>query len=535
MAEYDVIVIGAGLSGLSCAKWLGKNGIKNVIVLEARDRVGGRTWTKKDPHVKYVDMGGSYVGPTQNYLLRMAKELGVESYKVDETKDLVYYRNGKSTRFSDGAAMPFSFLEALDANNLFRMMDKMGEEIPAEAPWNAPHAEKWDRTTFKEFIDNTCYTSGAYDYATIFLTLLVNAEAWESSLLWFLWYVKICGGVKRIISTTNGGQERKFVGGSMQLSEKMVEIIGKDKVKLNHPVHQIIQADGKVVAKALNGSTFTAKYIILAIPPGIQNKIHYSPELPPMRNQLCQRMPVGTVMKCVLYYKTAFWKENGFCGSMFILDMSDDFPIPYVLDDTKPDGSFPALVGFIVTDRLRRLAEQLTPEERMRRLANNYAKALGCEKALHPIHYEEKNWAEEQYSGGGYASIQPPGFMTTYGKLLRQPLGSMYFAGSETAIAWSCYMDGAISAGERAAREVLHAMGKIRKEEIWVKEPMSKDVPEIPFEDTYFEKYAPSARCVVRLAKVGGSLSALIFACCVFQRYETKIMSCLPEWIVGTK
>jgi len=406
-------------------------------------------------------------------------------------------------------------------NNLFRAMDKMGEEIPAEAPWEAPHAQEWDHMTYKEFLGKMCYTQAARDFGVVCMNLIVTADIWEGSLLWYLWYIKICGGMKRDLNTTNGGQERKFVGGSMQISEKIADIVGKDRVKLNQPVHQIIQTpEGTVIVKTLGGETYKSKYIILAMPPGIQNKIHYTPELPPLRNQLNQRMPVGTVMKCILYYKTAFWKDKGMCGSMIISDLSDDFPIPYILNDTKPDGTFPALIGFILTDRLRRLAEELTPAERMSRLASNYAKVLGCPEALNPIHYEEKNWAEEQYSGGGYGSIMPPGFITSHAKVLREPIGKMYFAGAETAIAWSCYMDGAISAGERAAREVLHAMGKIPKHQIWLKEPMSAEVPELPFVDTFFEKYAPSAHCFMGVVKVGVALTTVGGAYWALRRFD---------------
>ncbi|KFM66293.1 Amine oxidase [flavin-containing], partial [Stegodyphus mimosarum] len=146
--DIEVVVIGAGISGLSAAKWLKEAGI-SVVVLEARDRVGGRTLTKKDPKVNYVDIGGAYVGPTQNRLLRMAKEFGVENYKVNEVEDLLHYKNGKRTRFRTGTLPgrrnPFV---AMDINNIMWLMDKMGEEIPANAPWAAPHAEEWDTMTY---------------------------------------------------------------------------------------------------------------------------------------------------------------------------------------------------------------------------------------------------------------------------------------------------------------------------------------------------------------------------------------------------
>ncbi|XP_010837722.1 PREDICTED: amine oxidase [flavin-containing] B-like [Bison bison bison] len=150
----------------------------------------------------------------------------------------------------------------------------------------------------------------------------------------------------------------------------------------------------------------------------------------------------------------------------------EEAPVAYALDDTKPDGSYPAIIGFILAHKARKLA-RLTKEERLKKLCDLYAKVLGSQEALHPVHYEEKNWCEEQYSGGCYTSYFPPGIMTQYGRVLRQPVGRIYFAGTETATHWSGYMEGAVEAGERAAREILHAMGKIPEDEIWLPEPES--------------------------------------------------------------
>ncbi len=92
-----MIVIGSGISGLAAAKWLKDNNLTKVLVLEARDRVGGRTYTKRDSKVDWVDLGGSYVGPTQDHLLRIAKELGVGTFLVNEVEDIVYLKNVGAT------------------------------------------------------------------------------------------------------------------------------------------------------------------------------------------------------------------------------------------------------------------------------------------------------------------------------------------------------------------------------------------------------------------------------------------------------
>uniref|UniRef100_A0A8D0SPU1 Amine oxidase n=1 Tax=Sus scrofa TaxID=9823 RepID=A0A8D0SPU1_PIG len=452
-SKCDVVVVGGGISGMAAAKLLHDSGL-SVIVLEARDRVGGRTYTVRNQQVKYVDLGGSYVGPTQNRILRLSKELGLETYKVNEVERLIHYVKGKSYPFRGPLPPVRNPITFLDLNNLWRTVDDMGREIPSDAPWKAPLAEQWDQMTMKELLDKLCWTESSKQLATLFVNLCVTAETHEVSALWFLWYVKQCGGTTRIISTTNGGQ---------------------------------------------------AKYVISAIPPVLGMKIHFSPPLPMMRNQLITRVPLGSVIKCIVYYKEPFWRHKDYCGSMII--EGEEAPIAYTLDDSKPDGSCAAIIGFILAHKARKLA-RLTKEERLKKLCDLYAKVLGSKEALNPVHYEEKNWCEEQYSGGCYTAYFPPGIMTQYGRVLRQPVGRIYFAGTETATHWSGYMEGAVEAGERAAREILHAMGKIPEDEIWQSEPESVDVPAKPITTTFLERHLPSVPGLLRLIGLTAIFSA---------------------------
>uniref|UniRef100_A0A8I3PUB6 Amine oxidase n=2 Tax=Canis lupus familiaris TaxID=9615 RepID=A0A8I3PUB6_CANLF len=473
--------------GMAAAKLLHDFGL-NVVVLEARDRVGGRTYTIRNQKVKYLDLGGSYVGPTQNCILRLAKELGLETYKVNEVERLIHHVKGKSYPFRGPFPPVWNPIAYLDHNNLWRTMDDMGREIPSDAPWKAPLAEEWDHMTMKELLDKICWTESAKQLATLFVNLCVTAETHEVSALWFLWYVKQCGGTTRIISTTNGGQERKFVGGSGQVSERIMDLLG-DQVKLERPVTHIDQTGENVLVETLNHEVYEAKYVISAIPPTLGMKIHFNPPLPMMRNQLITRVPLGSVIKCIVYYKEPFWRKKG--------------EYYQKLRETRCKD----LYLFILAHKARKLA-RLTKDERMKKLCELYAKVLGSQEALQPVHYEEKNWCEEQYSGGCYTTYFPPGIMTQYGRVLRQPVGRIYFAGTETATHWSGYMEGAVEAGERAAREILHAMGKIPEDEIWQSEPESVDVPAQPITTTFLERHLPSVPGLLRLIGLTAIFSA---------------------------
>ncbi|XP_056286787.1 amine oxidase [flavin-containing] [Pseudoliparis swirei] len=500
--SYDVIVVGGGISGLSAAKLLQANGL-SPVVLEARDRVGGRTFTVRNKEVKWVDLGGAYVGPTQNRILRLAKEYGIDTFKVNEQESLVHYVNGKSYPFKGSFPTVWNPLVLLDFNNLWRTMDDMGTEIPREAPWRAPHAEEWDKMTMLELFQKICWTRPVLNFAKLFVNVNVTSEPHEVSALWFLWYVKQCGGTMRIFSTSNGGQERKFNGGSGQISEGMARELG-DRVKLQSPVYRIDQSGDVVEVETLDKQTYTAKYVIMATPPSLNMKMHFNPELPPLRNQLIQRVPLGSVIKCMVYYKENFWRAKGYCGTMVIED--EGSPIGLTLDDTKPDGTKPAIMGFILARKCRKLSV-LTKEERLKKICEIYARVLDSEEALHPVHYEEKNWCEEEYSGGCYTAYFPPGILTQYGRVLREPVGRLYFAGTETATEWSGYMEGAVQAGERAAREVLCALNIINQSQIWQTEPESLEVPALPFDTSFWERKLPSVGGLLKLVGVSSFLS----------------------------
>uniref|UniRef100_A0A673XDB2 Amine oxidase n=1 Tax=Salmo trutta TaxID=8032 RepID=A0A673XDB2_SALTR len=469
---------------LSAAKLLKEKGL-SPVVLEARDRVGGRTFTVQNEQTKYVDLGGAYVGPTQNRILRLAKECGVKTYKVNEEERLVHYVKGKSYPFKGSFPPMWNPFALMDYNNLWRKMDEMGSEIPREAPWRAPHAEEWDKMTMKQLFDKICWTSSARRFATLFVNVNVTSEPHEVSALWFLWYVKQCGGTMRIFSTTNGGQERKFLGGSSQISECMAKELG-ERVKMESPVYKIDQTGDMVEVETLNKETYKAKYVIVATPPGLNLKMHFNPELPPLRNQLIHRVPMGSVIKCIVYYRENFWRKKGYCGTMVIEE--EEAPIGLTLDDTKPDGTVPAIMG-------------------KKRICEIYSRVLGSEEALHPVHYEEKNWCEEEYSGGCYTAYFPPGILTQYGKVLREPVGRLYFAGTETATEWSGYMEGAVQAGERAAREVMCVMGRIPRSQIWQTEPESVEVPALPFVTTFWERNLPSVGGFINFLGVASILS----------------------------
>jgi monoamine oxidase len=191
---------------------------------------------------------------------------------------------------------------------------------------------------------------------------------------------------------------------------------------------------------------------IVAIPPALASRIRYEPLLPGFRDQLTQRMPLGTVAKCMAIYDEPFWRADGLTGQA----TSDTGPVKLTFDNSPPDGSPGVLLGFLEGQRARDMG-RVSPEERRAAVIDCFRRLFG-ERAAKPERYVERLWADEEFSRGCYGSLMPTGAWTNYGEALRAPLGPLHWAGAETAEVWSGYMDGAVRSGEAAAQEVLAAL-----------------------------------------------------------------------------
>jgi len=254
-------------------------------------------------------------------------------------------------------------------------------------------------------------------------------------------------------------------------------------VKLNSCVVGIKECEDHVIVRCADGSVYKASFVISTIPPALLGRISFNPSLPALKNQAIQRIPMGSIIKTVTFYKRPFWREKGLAGYF----NSDEGPVEEGYDDTKPDGSHPAIMGFILADRARQLTT-LTKQERQKLVCEQYAKIFDTNEALEPILYLEKNWMADEFAGGCYVGTFPPGVLTTYGKVLRVPFGRVHFAGTITASLWAGYMEGAVESGERAALQVLCRLGIVT--EVDAKNRFSSEGSESKFmEFSFAEKH----------------------------------------------
>ena len=448
-AATDVVVVGAGLAGLVAARDLVAAGAE-VVVLEARDRVGGRTLTLPAADGTPIDHGGQWIGPTQDRIAAVAASVGVTTYPTWDRGLHTEFRDGQAHRF-DGRLPASDPGTTVAMGVAIRELDAMAATVPPEAPWTADRALAWDSQTVESWLQAHVPAASARTWLRTAVRSTLAAEAGDLSLLHTLFFIRSAGGFAQLIETEGGAQERRFHQGAQTVSIRLAEALG-ERVVLGAPASVVRHDHGGVVVEA-DGRTVAAGRAILAIPPALAGRLSYRPALPGWRSQLTHRVPMGSVVKVHALYDQPFWRQDGLSG----LAVSDNGPVEVVYDNSPEDGSPGVLVGFIEGQHARAWGRRDPAERR--------AAILAClvgffgEAAGHPHELLERSWADEEYSGGCFAGYFPPGVWTSYGRGLREPVGRLHWAGTETATVWNSYMDGAVRSGERAAAEVLAALG----------------------------------------------------------------------------
>lgn len=433
--DVDVVVVGAGFAGLAAARALTKRK-KSVVVLEARDRVGGRVYSQTlEEEGTWVDLGGQWVGPGQERLLAAIAEHGLESFSTWTKGDNQVIVGGRAGRYR-GTIPRLPVLDLLNVGFAQWRFESMAKKVPVDAPWTAVKAKAWDAQTLGEWLDRNVRRKVARALLEAGLETVFAANAREMSLLHALFYVHSGTDLDVLLGTENGAQATRVVGGMQRVAEALAK--GVD-VRLSTPARTLVQ-NGEIVTV----NDVRARHAIVALPPKLAAK------LVPERAALADRTPMGRVIKHTAIYERPFWRERGLSG----MSVSDRGPIHVVFDNSPPGEAPPVgiLMGFSEADEAKKLGA--LGEEQRREIALETFASIHGDEAKKPRRYIDHVWEHDEWSGGCYGAFMPPGVWTSLGPALRKPIGRVHWAGTETATVWSGYIDGAISSGERAAAEI---------------------------------------------------------------------------------
>ncbi|MCV7150354.1 flavin monoamine oxidase family protein [Mycolicibacterium pyrenivorans] len=436
----DVVVVGAGFAGLAAARELVRLG-HDVVVVEGRDRVGGRSYTGELAGTP-VDLGATFVGPTQDAVLALAAELGCERVPTyGRGKNLIRWRG--RVRSYRSTIPRLSILELVDVSRIQWRFDRISRKVPVAEPWTSPIAADLDAISLDQWLRSVHAGASTRDLMAIMARVTWGCEPDAVSMLHAVRYVKAAGGLGRMLDVEGGAQQDRFPAGTQQIAVRMADELG-DRVVLGAAVTGIRRHRDGTMTVAWPRGEFTARAVVVAIPPAHRAGIEFDPPLPPEHQELTRHWPQGHLSKAYAAYDKPFWRDNGCSGEA----LSDEGPV-FITFDVSPGDTGPGiLLGF--TDS--RMFDPL-PSDKRREVALAGFAALFGEAAARPIDYLDHCWGAEQFAPGGPTAAVPPGSWTTHGRWLRTPVEAIFWAGTETADQWTGFLDGAVRSGVRAAGE----------------------------------------------------------------------------------
>jgi len=444
LPETDVAVIGAGFSGLAAARRLHAAG-RSVTVLESRDRVGGRIWDPELEDGRTVLLGGQWVSEEQTRMWSLGQEFGLTPFTTVRPGDLLFHLGDEFHRVSEDPGTD------LELSRVIEELETMASRVPTKAPWLAENAQEWDSQTLSNWLRERVSAERHEEIAVTIMGYLSMPE--DVSLLHTLFYAQANGGIRSLFSMGFEGahDSHVFAEGAQRITEGIYrELAGR--VHLNHPVHAINQNEGGVRISG-DGFELRSRRVIVAMSPAMSSCLRHEPPLPSSRYMLTQRAhQSGRCSKFVLMYERPFWRDANLSGLM----VCDEGPVHVSIDSTPDHERWAVLVGFVNDRGKGRELLDLSPETRQDAVVEFLTIPFG-KQVREFVSYHEHDWGGDDWSRG-CVTVFGTAAWTSYGSSLREPVGRIHWAGTETATEYPGQMEGAVRAGERAADEVLSAL-----------------------------------------------------------------------------
>ena len=443
----DACVVGAGYAGLTAARRLGQ-GAQSVVVLEARDRVGGRIWTQHLSDGAPVDRGGAWLAPYHDAIYALAGEMGVTTYKT-WVKGAHLLVDGTRVRRYTGLIPKISPLAVITIALAQAKLDRMAKRVPLEAPWTAKRATEWDQRSVAWYLERSgIRTAIGRDLFEMAVRGLFTGDLNDVSFLHLLYLVHAHGSINNLFSIKGGSQENLVNGGAGSIAQRVADELG-DALHLNAPVRSIMQRDDHVLVET-GDLVVSARHVVVAVPPALALEIAFDPALSEDRMTLYRNAVAGPEAKTLIVYNEPFWRAEGFSGQT-----SEPGSAAEVTLDATPASGTPGVIASFTFGPVAERVQALDPGVRQRAVVDALTARLGP-RAASPAKFIETAWWEEEWTRGCSMAHFPPGILTRYGPLLREPFGRVHWAGTETATTSHGAIDGAVRSGERAAAEILN-------------------------------------------------------------------------------
>ncbi|KAK5954390.1 hypothetical protein OHC33_004112 [Knufia fluminis] len=453
---FDVVVVGAGLSGLQAAHSAQQAGL-SVVVVEARDRVGGKTWSVPLASGRgYADLGAAWVNDTtQPRIWSYAQQFGLEVVKqrlegqavMEETPDeRLVYPFGITPEFS-----------AEDKKNLEGIRD----HIQAASLTPGPPREVDDKVSLDQYVRNLGARPKTVSMINLWSQVMHGVQSSEQSAAWFIDYCRRNDGLFSIrADDSTGGNYLRFQTGAQSVAKGIAELVGSSNVHLASPVASVENHRSHVSVITTTGRTFVGRKCIVSIPSTMYQELNISPPLPAAVQEVANNTILGDYNKAIVCYDRPWWRDAGYNGYF----LSYTGPITLARDTSVDEKRHYSLTCF-VNGHFGREWGRLHPHERRAQVLKQIAKIFKADadhEAYRPLEVFDQIWKHEQYSRGALAPITALGHYTKFADVYGKPVGNIHFVGTEYATRWKGYMEGALNSGDQGAQEVVAALKQSR-------------------------------------------------------------------------
>ena len=435
MSQFDVVVVGAGIAGLSAARELKKSGA-SVAVLEARDRIGGRAHSVPGLEGQTIDLGAQFIGDSQKRISALADEAGLTRVKpFDKGLGLFFTDQNKGAQRVTGDSLPLNKLQQIDALLAQRKLGRVPTKDPVAI-------ERLKGISALELLKEITISSRTGE---------VLARAIETETCYSLSKISGFELVSQISSMGGASSEAESAGWFLKEGiGGLVSHLSKElqpAIHLSTPVQRISRKHEAFEIESHAGK-FSAKDVIVAVPPQIYMNLGLYELLPKDVSDEFDLIRPGTVIKTILVFSKPWWRESGLTGR----SIGAYGPFSATMDASPEDGSLGVLVLFSTSTSGIMLGESESEVERVTR-ALKWLEGFEAGPIPEPLLARSINWNAEQFSLGGYSSVRTLGSKMPTEELFASRDG-LHFAGTESATEWRSFMEGALQSSERVVETI---------------------------------------------------------------------------------
>ncbi|KAM6510375.1 hypothetical protein FSOLCH5_010815 [Fusarium solani] len=456
----QVVVVGAGLSGLRAATEVHRAGL-SYVVLEARDQVGGKTLSvpTNDQGTNPVDMGAAWINnSTQMEMFALAQEFGFDLIEQRSEGNSIYQGPG-----GDVSTIPYGSLgleapeDLQQADRLLAAISELVEQANNQFPHLGPNATTLDSQTVAQLAQSIVPGELSKMLTRRLTRSLIGVEPEDMSALYLVSYLKGTTGLQNALSEkAGGGQYLRNRQGNQGFAVRLAEKLDPKHIKLSTPVRKITQGGPHTLVETADGTVYQTSKVIVAVPLKLYDLIEFRPRLPGAKQALSSTT-LGHFSKTVLTFSEPWWLHANLSGVF-----SSDGPglLSFARETSSSEDGQYSITCFHVGEQGRQWASQKQSVRQnavLKQFRSAYGTVVG--NIPKPLRIIEQNWNEDQWMRGAPSSVMPPGLLThPAGMTIREPFQNVHFIGSDTSPDWKGYMEGAIRSGIRGAQEVIRAL-----------------------------------------------------------------------------